>query len=227
MEERMKRHSLTSRLCALAVGGILMGAAVISLAETGRRPAPLTPDPGSHFVVPSDRYSASPDSRDLHTLVEELESSSPSDIDTGRIGRYFTNPAVIITDGRAHQINWDRIQQDTRTDRSRGDRNENDADVPDRSNGNARSQDVQIQDFETHRIDAHTAVVIYTAVLPDDGGGVFHQPVCATVVRESSGGPWRVASYTAEEAAIPGGSDLNQGDQLPDGQGTPLPSQER
>lgn len=201
----MKRFLLTSRLAALALGAVLMGAAVISLAETSRPAAPLSPGPESGFVAPSDRDSASPDSRDLHSLVEDLESSSPNDIGTGRIGRYFTNPAVIITDGRAHQINWDRLQQDSRTDRSRSDRNENDANIPDRSNGNDRSPDVQIQDFETRRIDAHTAVVMYTAVLPDEGGGVFHQPVCATVVRETSSGPWRVASYTAEEAAIPGG----------------------
>jgi hypothetical protein len=50
-------------------------------------------------------------------------------------------------------------------------------------------------------------------VLPDADGSLFHQPVCATLVRESSGRPWRVASYTAENAAIPGG-DPNEGDQF-------------
>jgi hypothetical protein len=222
MEERMKRFSLTSRLSALALAAALMGVAVISLAETSRRPAPPSPNPESRFVAPSDRYSASPDSRDLHSLVEALESSSPDDISTGRIGRYFTNPAVIITDGRAHQINWDRIQGGRGNDRFRSDRNENNADAPDRLNPNDRSPNVQIEGFETHRIDAHTAVVMYTAVLPDEGGGVFHQPVCATVVRETSSGPWRVASYTAEEAAIPGG-DLDQEAPLGAPQDRPLP----
>lgn len=188
---------MTSRLCTLALIVALMGAGAISLAETGRRPAAPSLRPETRFVAPPDRYSAAPDSRDLHALVEDLESSSPDDITSGRIGRYFTNPAVIITDGRAHQINWDRI----RADRSLGDRNENET-LPDRGNGLGRG--VGIEGFENHRIDANTAVVMYTAVLPNEDGSVFHQPVCATVVRDPSGGPWRVASYTAEDAAIPG-----------------------
>src|SRR5437899_10712771 len=100
MEETMKRISLTSRLSALALAAVLMGAAVISLAETSRRATPQ-PDPQSRFVTPSDPYSASPASRDFRALIEDLERSTPDDISTGRIGRYFTNPAVIITNGRA------------------------------------------------------------------------------------------------------------------------------
>lgn len=200
----MKRFSLTWKLATLGLAGTLMAGAAISLAETGGRAAPAV-RPETRFVTPPDRYSAAPESRDLRALVEDLESSSPDDISSGRIGRYFTNPAVIITDGRAHQINWDRI----RADRPLGDRNENDT-LPDRANGRG----VGIEGFENHRIDANTAVVIYTAVLPNEDGSVFHQPVCATVVRDPNGGPWRVASYTAEDAAIPG-DEGNDGDPLP------------
>jgi len=211
----MKRFSLTSRLPALALTAALMGAAVISLAETSRRPAPPSPNPASRFVTPADPYSASPDSRDLRSLITDLESSSPDDITTGRIGRYFTNPAVIISDGRAHQINWDRFQNYRGSDRNRSDRNGNDTYRQDRSEPADHGTQAQIEQFETHRIDPHTAVVMYTAVLPNEDGGVFHQPVCATLVRANSSGPWRVASYTAEDAAIPGSPDLNEGQQFP------------
>jgi hypothetical protein len=192
-----------------------MGAAVISLAETSRLPAPQPQDPESRFVAPSDRYSTSPDSRDLHSLIEDLESSSSDDINTGRIGRFFTNPAAIITDGQVHQINWDRIRADQGVDRYRSDRGADNPDLRDNPDRSARNTGVQIENFETHRIDPRTVVVMYTAVLPDADGSLFHQPVCATLVRANSGRPWRVASYTAEDAAIPGSPDLNEGDQLP------------
>jgi hypothetical protein len=224
MEETMKRISLTSGLSALALAAALMGAAVVSRAETDRRPAP-SPLPQSRFMAQTDPYSRSSDSRDLRDLVENLESSSPDDINSGRISRFFTNPAAIITDGRVHQIDWNRIRDDRGVDRYRSDRGGINSDRSDRGDVNrdrtdnadraAPNSDVQIENFETHRIDPHTAVVMYTAVIPDSDGSLFHQPVCATLVRESSGRPWRVASYTAENAAIPGGADLNEGDPLP------------
>jgi hypothetical protein len=211
----MKRISLTSRLSALALAAALMGAAVISLAESSQRDAPQPPDPQSRFVIPSDPSGASPASRDFRSLIEDLESSSADDITTGRIGRYFTNPAVIITDGRAHQIYWDRFQGYRGSDRSLSDRNGPDTNRRDRTEPADRGTDTQLENFETHRIDPRTVVVMYTAVLPDADGGVFHQPVCATLVRETSSGPWRVASYTAEDAAIPGSPDPNEGEPLP------------
>jgi hypothetical protein len=215
MEEsiKMKRISLTSGLSALALAAALMGAAVISLAETNRSPAP-PPIPQSRFMAQSDPYSRSSDSRDLRNLIENLERSSQDDINSGRISRFFTNPAAVITDGRVHQIDWNRVRDDQGIDGNRSDRGDVNADRHDNSAGADPNTDVQIENFETHRIDTHTVVVMYTAVLPDADGSLFHQPVCATLVRESSGRPWRVASYTAENAAIPGGGDPNEGDQL-------------
>src|SRR5207253_7364320 len=63
-----------------------------------------------------------------------------------------------------------------------------------------QNTDVRIESFEPRRIDSRTMVVMYTAVLPDTNG-VIRQPVVATMVREPGRSGWRVASYTAENAA--------------------------
>jgi hypothetical protein len=186
----MKRLNFRLRTSALALAAALIGTTAISIAQTSRRSA--RPNPEARLRAdPNGAYSAY-DSRDLHSFIDDLESSPPDDIRTGRIGRFFTNPAVIITDGRMHQIDWDRI------------RDNNDSAFPVRSQRDTQNTEVRIENFETHRIDPNTVVVMYTAVQPEPNGGSFRQPVCATLVRTASSRGWRVASYTAEDAAIPG-----------------------
>ena len=168
-----------------------------------------------------DRSSSSTDSRDVRSLVEDLESSSPEDIRAGRIDRFFTDPAVIITNGQMHQMDWGRIRDDRTNDRQRDDPNADTRDrVDPRDDPNAdprdhaapQTQSVKIESFETRRIDPRTMVVMYTAVVPDRDGTI-RQPVVATVIREPGRSGWRVASYTAENAAIPGEAPVDDTNQ--------------
>ncbi len=190
----MNQLNLRSRTSALALAAALIGTTAISLAQTSRRSTP--PNPETRLRADPSRPDVSPDSRDLHDFIDDLESSPPDDIRTGRVGRFFTNPAVIITDGRMHQINWDRI------------RDNNDSAFPDRSQRDTQNAEIRIENFETHRIDPNTAVVMYTAVQPEANGD-FRQPVCATLVRTAGSRGWHVASYTAEDAALPGSNEDN------------------
>jgi len=153
-------------------------------------------------------------------LIEELESSTPDEVRSGRIGRFFTDPAAIITNGQMHHIEWSRIRDDRPADRQRdepnvaprepADRRDADArdpqdrpDVDSRDRPAPQNADVSIESFETRRIDTRTLVAMYTAVIPGNNG-VTRQPVVATLVREPGQSGWRVASYTAENAALPG-----------------------
>jgi hypothetical protein len=213
--QTMLRRSL---IPAAVMAAALTGGLTLSHAQTTK---PKLPDLRSKFLAEADPTGRTPDSRELRSLIEDLESSSPEEVSSGQIGRYFTDPAVIVTNGRAHPINWQRLQPDRPLDRNRDDRAGRD-DEPLRRNPDDRNDDtlhrapsdlpehadadVQIEDFQVRRIDPRTAVVLYTAVIPD-GDSVIHQPVVATVVREYSDSPWRVATYTAENAAIPGGSN--------------------
>lgn len=191
----MKKLTVRSQTVALALAATLIGTTAVSLAQNSRRNAP---SPETRFRIDPDRTDRSSDSRDLHDFINDLESSSADDIRTGRVGRFFTNPAVIITDGQVHDINWDRFRDNTDNYRR------------DRTPPDDQSFNVRIENFETRRIDPNTVVVMYTAVQPDQDGGDFHQPVVATLVRANSSRGWRVASYTAEDAAIPGGSVDNE-----------------
>src|SRR4051794_25897158 len=105
----MMNPSLKRHLPALVLAAAVAGGTVTSVAQSSRRTVPKPPAPQSDFQADSDRPGSSSDSRDLRDLIEELEPSSSTDVRSGRIGRYFTNPAVIITDGRVHRIDWDRI----------------------------------------------------------------------------------------------------------------------
>src|SRR5438132_14327587 len=105
----MMNPSLKRHLPALALAAAVAGGAVTSVAQTTRGKVPPPPPPQSGFQADSDRQSRSYDSRDLRDLIQELEQSPAEDVRSGRIGRYFTNPAVIITNGRVHRIDWDRI----------------------------------------------------------------------------------------------------------------------
>jgi len=116
---------------------------------------------------------------------------------------------VIITNGQMHRIDWNRIR-DEGNDRYRRDQEDRNYDSRDRSDPTDRGgTGARIENFQTRRIDARTVVVLYTAVLPGSDGD-FRQPVVATLIRESSGRGWRVASYTAENAAIPGGGTVEE-----------------
>jgi hypothetical protein len=229
----MKDRLLKNRVPALALTAALAAMTAFALAETSRRPIPPRRSPVSRLQANPGRYSSSTDSRSLRNLIEDLENSSPEEVRSGRIDRFFTDPAVIITNGEMHHIDWSRVRDDRPIDRQRDDPNadprdradQRDADARDRAappNADARDRaaqrnaDVQIESFETRRIDPRTMVVMYTAVLPG-ADGVIRQPVVATVVREPGRSGWRVASYTAENAAIPGVApveDTNQ-DRLP------------
>ncbi len=209
----MKKLSMQRYGPALAVATLLAGGAG-SLAQSSRRATPAPRRPESRFQAQPDRYTRSYSDREPRALIEELENSSPAEVRAGRISRYFTDPAVIITNGRLHRIDWSRVRDDRAEDRYQQDRNNpddrNDArrDRDDPTNQDRRDDrrpDARIESFQTRRIDDRTMVVLYTAVLPD-GDGVLRQPVVATLVRESGSRGWRVASYTAENAAIPGGT---------------------
>jgi hypothetical protein len=190
----MRRLSFCSRTPALALAAVLIGTTAICVAQSSRSSS--LPNPESRLRADPSAPDSTYDSRDLRTLIDDLESSPPDDIRNGRIGRFFTNPAVIITDGRMHQIDWDRIS------------NNNDPALPDPNRRGVQNSDVRIESFETHRIDPNTVVVMYTAVQPE-GDNSFRQPVCATLVRTAASRGWRVASYTAEDAALPG-TDVKQ-----------------
>jgi len=221
----MMNPSLKRHLPALVLAATVAGGAVTSVAQTARRSVPKPPTPRSDFQADPDRSVRTSESRDLRDLIEELEQSSSADVRSGRIGRYFTNPADIITDGRVHRIDWDRIRDDRSVDRNRDDqidRNQRDQDDRDQRDRNVRVDpqdrdvralpadgDVRIESFQTRRIDARTMVVLYTAVIPG-AEGLVRQPVVATLVRNSSSRPWRIATYTAENAAIPGDIDRSE-----------------
>jgi hypothetical protein len=209
----MRKVSLSRCLSAMAAVAVLAGGAA-TMAQTDRRSVPPRRVPQPR-IQNDPALSARPtESRDLLNLVEDLENSTPEEIRTGRIGRYFTDPAVIITNGRMHRVDWRRITDDRLDERDRRDQD----DRVERGNDAAaapRQDDVRVEGFQTRRIDPRTVVVLYTAVIPDREGAV-RQPVVATLIRESGSG-WRVASYTAENAAIPGGVDVDE-DRLP-----PLP----
>jgi hypothetical protein len=221
----MKNLPLKLRVAAVALSAALAGGAATTLAQTSRpSPQPRGPQtsqprvPQNQFQRSPDRYTPSADSRAVRDLIEDLENSSPDEVRAGRIGRFFTDPAVIITNGRMHRIDWYRLRDDRFDDRDRRDPDDR-LDDRDRRNPDDRFDDrdrdqtfrrgsVRIESFETRRIDPRTVVAIYTALIPD-GNSVFRQPVVATLIRETTGGSWRVASYTAENAAIPGGATLD------------------
>jgi hypothetical protein len=216
----MKKTLRRSLIPAAVVAAALTGGLTLSHAQTAKQ---SLPDPRSKFVAQTDPNGPSSDYRDLRSLIEDLENSSPDEVSSGQIGRYFTDPAVIVTNGKAHHIDWQRLQPDHPLDRNPDDRNDDRNDDRFRPNPDDRNDDtlhrnpdaqpdhpdaeVQIEDFQVRRIDPRTVVVLYTAVIPD-GDNVIHQPVVATLVHEYSDSPWRVATYTAENAAIPGSSSL-------------------
>jgi hypothetical protein len=237
---------IRSRWPAVALAAALLGTTAFTLAETGARARSPRLSPTSRLQAEPGRRGSSADSRDVRTLIEELESSTPDEVRSGKIGRFFTDPAAIITNGRLHHIDWSRIRDDRPADRQRdepdaaprepadrpnadardpADRRDQDArDPADRPNADARDRnapqnaDVSIESFETRRIDSRTLVALYTAVIPGDNGAI-RQPVVATVVREPGQSNWRIASYTADNAAIPG--DAAADDTAPDRGRTP------
>jgi hypothetical protein len=204
----MKKRSLRRYLPALALAALLACGAG-TLAQNSRRSAPQPRVPQNRFRSEPDRYVGTSSDRDARNLIEDLENSTPEEVRTGRIGRFFTDPAVIITNGQMHRIDWNRIR-DEGNDRYRRDQEDRNYDSRDRSDPTDRGgTGARIENFQTRRIDARTVVVLYTAVLPGSDGD-FRQPVVATLIRESSGRGWRVASYTAENAAIPGGGTVEE-----------------
>src|SRR5205085_7482806 len=121
--QAMKNRFLTSRVPALALAAALAGITALALAETGRRQVALRPTPDTRLQARSDRTGASVDSRGVRTLIEDLENSSPEDVRAGRIDRFFTDPAVIITNGRMHYVDWGRVRNDRTLEREPADRN--------------------------------------------------------------------------------------------------------
>jgi hypothetical protein len=216
----MKNRSKVMTLPAIAAVAALAGTAALAVSESSRRP-PLA----SKLQASPDRRGSA-DSRGLRELIGQLENTTSDEIRSGQIGRYFTDPAVIITNGQMHHIDWSSIRNGRPADRDQnnlvpqdqGDRGAAAApdpqDPPD-THAAPQNQDVQIENFETRRIDPRTVVAMYTAVIPGADGNT-RQPVVATVVREPGRSGWRVASYTAENAAIPGDAgDAPNQDQLP------------
>jgi hypothetical protein len=211
----MRRLPMKRFAPVLTTAAVLAGGA-ISLAQTtrGSEERPRVPQRQLQRTPDTDLRTA--DSRALRTLIEDLESSAPEEVRSGRIGRFFTDPAVIITNGRMHQLAWSRLRDDRFDDRNRDDRDLEDdrarEDEPDREDDRfgRRPTSARLESFQVRRIDSRTVVAMYTAVLPDRGG-VFRQPVVATLIRESSRG-WRIASYTAENAAIPGATQRDEVD---------------
>jgi hypothetical protein len=199
----MKLARLTQCTFALALVGILAGGA-ITRAQTSRRPATA---PRALIQVDPDGNNPSLENRAVRALVEDLENSTPDEVRSGRIDHFFTNPAVIITDGQMHQIDWARVRRGSETDHvnpdDRDNRDERDAPTDRDAAAPRPDSTVRIEALQTRPIDDHTMVVLYTAVIPQRTG-TFRQPVVATLVRPASGRGWLIASYTAEEAAIPG-----------------------
>jgi hypothetical protein len=205
----MKNLSLKRRWPALALAATLTGGVAASMAQTSSRPAPQPRAPQNRVQAERDRQDRPSDGRDVRTLIEDLENSTSEEVYSGRISRYFTDPAVIITNGRAHSIDWYRVQREyDRNRRDRDDRFDREEDPRDDERFDRRN-DVRIENYQTRRIDPQTMVALYTAVFPNPDG-VFRQPVVATLVRESSTRGWRVASYTAENAAVPGGAAFEE-----------------
>jgi hypothetical protein len=201
----MKSLTLKRYLPVLTIAAVLGGGAM-SVAQTQRRPTPRPRVPQRQLQATPYSETSTADSRAIRDLVEDLENSTAEEVRSGQISRYFVDPAVIITNGRMHRIDWARVRDDRLDDRQdprdRGDNRARDAD-PDRDDRfDPAPSGARLEAFQIRRIDPRTVVVMYTAVLPDRGG-VFRQPVVATLIRES-GRAWRIASYTAENAAIPG-----------------------
>src|SRR5260221_14780058 len=108
----------------------LIGTTALALGTTNRRPP--APAPDCRVQASPDRISRASDSRDLRTLIEDLESSPSEDIRSGRIGRFFTDPAVIITNGQMHHINWSRLRNQGNLDRDSRDNGDLNAEPRDR-----------------------------------------------------------------------------------------------
>jgi len=213
----MMKSSLTRCLSSLALSAALAGGAV-TMAQTSRRPTPVPRVPQQKLQAESNSTTRSAIDQDLRVMIEDLENSSPEEIRSGTIGRYFTDPAVIITNGQVHRIDWSRVRDD------RGGQNSDDRtndryrpDPDDRTNPDdrtdRRSSAVRLEGYQTRRIDTRTVVAMYTAVIPDTDGDI-RQPVVATLVRDSGSRGWRIASYTAENAAIPGGATDEENNRL-------------
>src|SRR5262245_38668819 len=119
----MRKLTLTRQLTALAAAAVLAGSAV-TMAQSSRRsvPAPRIPQP--QIQGDSTQTARTTDSRDLLNLIEDMENSTPEEIHSGRIGRYFTDPAVIITNGRMHRIDWSRVTDDRLDNRDRPEQDE-------------------------------------------------------------------------------------------------------
>jgi len=213
----MMKSSLTRCLSSLSLAAVLAGGAV-TMAQTNRRPTPIPRVPQRRLQADPYSTSRSTNDQDLRVLIEDLENSSPEEVRSGSIGRYFTDPAVIITNGQVHRIDWSRVRDD-RSNQNRDDRT-NDryrSEPDDRTDPDERADrrvsDVRLEGYQIRRIDPRTVVAIYTAVIPGADGAV-RQPVVATLVRDSSSRGWRVASYTAENAAIPGGATDEESNRL-------------
>jgi len=213
----MMKSSLTRCLSSLSIAAVLAGGAV-TMAQTNHRPTPLPRGPQRKLQAEPNSNSRTNSDQDLRLLIEDLENSSPEEVRSGSIGRYFTNPAVIITNGQVHRIDWSRVRDDRSNPNGDDRTNDRYRSVPDdRADPDApadrRDTSVRLEGYQTRRIDPRTVVVMYTAVIPDTEGTV-RQPVVATLVRDSSSRGWRVASYTAENAAIPGGVTDNDSNRL-------------
>jgi hypothetical protein len=214
----MRKSSLTRCLSSLFLAAVLAGGAV-TMAQTNRRTTPVPRVPQRRLQAEPSTTTRTNNDQDLRLLIEDLENSSPEEVRSGSIGRYFTDPAVIITNGQVHRIDWSRIRDDRNS--PNGDDRTNDryrSEPNDRTNqddrADRRTSNVRLEGYQTRRIDTRTVVVLYTAVIPDENGTV-RQPVVATLVRDSSGRGWRVASYTAENAAIPGAVADEESNSLP------------
>src|SRR3954469_2067162 len=107
----MMKSSLTRCLSSLSLAAVLAGGAV-TMAQTNRRPTPLPRGPQSKLQAEPNSTSRSSVDQDLRALIEGLENSSSEEIRSGSIGRYFTDPAVIITNGQVHRIDWSRVRDD-------------------------------------------------------------------------------------------------------------------
>jgi hypothetical protein len=227
----MKKLPLKRTLPAMTIAAVL-GAGAISVAQTERRATPRPRVPQRQFVASPGSDASTADSRAIRDLLEALERSSTEEVRSGRINRFFTDPAVIITNGRMHRVDWSRVRDNAPADRQ-DDRSREDDRAPgeersrevERAPGDDRARDndrdgedrfdprlasARLEALQIRRIDPRTVVVLYTAVLPDRGG-VFRQPVVATLIREGSR-DWRIASYTAENAAIPGSPSRDEVD---------------
>src|SRR5512145_3220466 len=112
----MKRLPLKRSATALAVTAVLGGGA-ISMAQIARG-AEARPwvQQKQLLATPYDDMRSS-DNRALRTFIEDLESSTPEEVHSGQISRFFTNPAAIITNGRMHHVDWNRVRNDRLDDR--------------------------------------------------------------------------------------------------------------